>query len=264
MVQSIKSRNGKRGIYMTYKSLTEKAKNGEKVILYHGSRGGIDGVIEPVSRARCDFGKGFYMGTNSEQARGLVIEDATPVFYTVEMDFSKIPPQNILILEGQEWLYTVLAFRKKAEEFSALQLAQDYIDKANKYDIIIGAIADDRMNDAVNEFSNYALTDKGFAACLTAIDFGYQVVAKTKCACEAINIVSSRDIFGKEADDIRKYTREKRQEAFGIVTEMKKKYQRDGNYLNEIIEKEKEKNQLVISNEANQNEKDDYDDYLFR
>lgn len=39
---------------------------------------------------------------------------------------------------------------------------------------VIGAIADDRMNDAVREFSDYALTDKGLAACLTVIDYEYQ------------------------------------------------------------------------------------------
>lgn len=34
----------------------------EKLILYHGSRGGIVGKIEPKNRLRCDFGAGLYMG----------------------------------------------------------------------------------------------------------------------------------------------------------------------------------------------------------
>ena len=38
-------------------------------ILFHGSRGGIDGNIKPISRVRCDFGKGFYMGEDSNQAK---------------------------------------------------------------------------------------------------------------------------------------------------------------------------------------------------
>ena len=46
--------------------------------------------IKRVSRVRCDFGRGFYMGTNPEQAKGLVVEDDTPVFYTLEVDFSKV------------------------------------------------------------------------------------------------------------------------------------------------------------------------------
>ena len=34
-----------------------------RIILYHGSKSGIIGAIEPKSRKQCDFGKGFYMGT---------------------------------------------------------------------------------------------------------------------------------------------------------------------------------------------------------
>ena len=41
----------------------------EDLILYHGSRGGLQGPIAPISRVRCDFGKGFYMGTNEIQAK---------------------------------------------------------------------------------------------------------------------------------------------------------------------------------------------------
>ena len=35
----------------------------DKMILYHGSKSGIQGKIKPASRDRCDFGTGFYMGT---------------------------------------------------------------------------------------------------------------------------------------------------------------------------------------------------------
>ena len=40
-----------------------KETNGN-ITLYHGSKSGIRGVIAPASRERCDFGKGFYMGTD--------------------------------------------------------------------------------------------------------------------------------------------------------------------------------------------------------
>ena len=35
--------------------------------LFHGLKSGIEGKIRPVSRELCDFGKGFYMGTEQEQ-----------------------------------------------------------------------------------------------------------------------------------------------------------------------------------------------------
>jgi hypothetical protein len=36
----------------------------ERITLYHGSKSGIHGAIMPASRRYCDFGKGFYMGTD--------------------------------------------------------------------------------------------------------------------------------------------------------------------------------------------------------
>lgn len=63
----------------------------KEIILYHGSRGGIEGNIVPISRIRCDFGKGFYMGTNPMQAKGIVVDDSVPVFYELKLNLSAIP-----------------------------------------------------------------------------------------------------------------------------------------------------------------------------
>lgn len=219
------------------------------VILYHGSRGGLDGDIQPLSRARCDFGKGFYMGDSPEQAKSLVIEDAAPVFYTLKFKLSEIPEEKILHLQEQDWIYTVLANRKKCPEFNELKLAKDIIKKMGEYDVIVGPIADDRMNEAMQRFSDYGLTDKGLSACLKAVDYGMQYVAKSEFACSKIEIISERSIFGKEADDIRKFTEKKRMESRDIVKKATAQYQRQGEYLNEIIQKELLKEMEVISYE---------------
>ena len=222
-------------------SLMKRIEKNGKITLYHGSRGGIKGNIEPKSRLRCDFGSGFYMGTNPEQTKGLVVEDASPVFYTLEVDFSIIPKDKILFLDGTDWLYTIMAFREKSKEFSELKMAKEYINTVQKYDFVIGNIADDRMNEAIKAFTEYSLTDQGLEACLASIDYGIQILARTEEACKTISIVSERDIFGKEADDIRRFTQEKRAESRNIITEIKKQYQRKGYFLNEILETERER-----------------------
>ena len=43
-----------------------------RVLLYHGSKSGIEGEIAPLSRKQCDFGKGFYMGTEHAHALTLI------------------------------------------------------------------------------------------------------------------------------------------------------------------------------------------------
>ena len=40
--------------------------------LFHGSKNGLNDKIQPISRSLCDFGKGFYMGTEQEQPLTLI------------------------------------------------------------------------------------------------------------------------------------------------------------------------------------------------
>ena len=46
-----------------------KVENAATLRLFHGSRAGIAGRIAPSSRAECDFGKGFYLGTESSHEK---------------------------------------------------------------------------------------------------------------------------------------------------------------------------------------------------
>lgn len=145
----------------------------EDIILFHGSRGGIDGDISPISRARCDFGQGFYMGKDAKQAKSLIVDDPSPYFYTLRLKLSEIPEDRILNLSNnKDWLYTILANRKRIPEFNELDIAKEYLDKCKKYDIIIGPIADDKMTDAMQRFASYGLTDKGLIECLQSIKYG--------------------------------------------------------------------------------------------
>lgn len=213
----------------------------DDIFVYHGSRNGLQGTIQPISRPRCDFGCGFYMGDSDKQAKGLISEADVPTLYKLKLRLAEIPENRILILDGREWLYTVLANRKKTEEFNRLDIAKQALRRLEQYDLIIGAIADDRMNEAMNRFSEYALTDQGLLACLRSVNYGNQYVAKTEFACSKIEIIDEKKLRGKELDDVRQYTQKKRKEGRDIVIEMARKYQRNGLYLNEIIQKEKQK-----------------------
>ncbi len=218
---------------MRFKDIISK----DEIILYHGSRGGLKGTIHPASRERCDFGKGFYMGSNPEQAKGLVVEDSAPKIYTLKVNTTGLSEENVLFLDGLDWVYTILAYREKSADFNKLPLAKECKEKCESFDFIVGCIADDRMNEAMRRFIDNGLTDKGLLACLESIDYGFQIVAKTQDACNRIEVLSERDIFGKEADDIKNYVIEKRLESRNIVSEMARRHIRDGLYLTELIEK---------------------------
>jgi len=209
----------------------------EDKILYHGSKGGLDGPIMPISRLRCDFGRGFYMGTNPEQAKSLVANDSAPMAYTLKLHLSEIPEEKICHLTDMAWCYVVLAHRKKVDAFTETKLARQIIEKVSTYDVVYGPIADDRMNEALRRFEEGVMTDRGLLACIRSVDYGVQYVAKTRYACEKIEILSERDIDFPEAEELKEYAEMKRRESRNVVHEMTIKYRRDGCYLDEIIKK---------------------------
>ena len=73
----------------------------ERVTLYHGSKSGIRGAIAPMSRERCDFGKGFYMGTDRTQPLTLICNYPNAKIYTLCVDLSGLKILEIEI--GLDW-----------------------------------------------------------------------------------------------------------------------------------------------------------------
>ena len=63
-------------------------KETEIVTLYQGSKASILSEIAPISRERCDFGKGFYMGTDRTQPLTLICNYPKAKLYTVSLDLS--------------------------------------------------------------------------------------------------------------------------------------------------------------------------------
>ena len=76
------------------------------------------------------------MGESEEQAKGLIVEDSSPVLYTLKLKLSEIPDNRILRLQEKDWIYAVLANRRRIEEFNKLYIANYWINELNKYDVV--------------------------------------------------------------------------------------------------------------------------------
>ena len=215
----------------------------EDIILYHGSKGGIDGKIAPSSRVRCDFGRGFYMGTDASQAKSLVSGDDMPYFYKLKFRLSEIPEERILYLDGKDWLYTVLACRRADNEYMELDIAKQALNNIRNYDLVIGSIADDKMREAMSAFIDNALTDEGLFHCLTFVNYGLQIVAKTEFACSKIEILEEKMLKGQELQNAIDYSSRKLAECRQVVNNAKRKFNDKGRTFYSIINDEKEKNE---------------------
>lgn len=213
----------------------------ENITLYHGSRNGITGTIQPISRPECDFGKGFYMGTKEFQAKTLVYNQKNPMLYTVNLHLENITENRILTLSGMDWAFYVLYNRNRLESIKHTDFYKKIAQMDKNKDIIIGPIADDNLYMTMQAFIDEEITDKALLECIRCIDYGIQYVAKTKEACQQIQIMSKEPLDTIEYKEYQRFNNKRRQEGKQKVKEIRRQYRRQGKYLDQILEEEQNK-----------------------
>ena len=207
-----------------------------KLVLYHGSKKGIVGDIAPISRDECDFGSGFYMGTNTLQPLTLVCNEDKPKFYTVELDMTGLKVLTVEI--GMDWAMLIAYYRKEMESAKGTPIYEKYAHMADDYDVIIGYIANDRMYTELSRFFNRTLTDVALINCLSALDLGKQYVAISEKACKQIKILKEEPLSGLELSLLKDMSAERRKEGIALAEEIEVKYRREGKFFDEILKGE--------------------------
>lgn len=207
-----------------------------KLVLYHGSKKGIVGDIAPISRDECDFGSGFYMGTNTLQPLTLVCNEDKPKFYTVELDMTGLKVLTVEI--GMDWAMLIAYYRKEMESAKGTAIYEKYAHMADGYDVIIGYIANDRMYTELSRFFNKTLTDVALINCLSALDLGKQYVAISEKACKQIKILKEETLSGLELSLLKDMSAERRKAGIALAEEIEVKYRREGKFFDEILKGE--------------------------
>lgn len=209
---------------------TNKVSSG--LILYHASRKGLTGRIDPKSRAKCDFGRGFYTGTDPIQPLTLICNEENPVFYQVNLDLTGL---NILDIEvGLEWAMQIAYFRGYMDDAKDSKLYQKYSHMTDEYDVIVGYIANDRMYQVLTDFFELRITDTALIS-LSALKLGKQYVAITEKACNQIKIISEHKLTHFELLVLKDKSEVRRKEGMALAEEMVIKHRRDGRYFDEIM-----------------------------
>ena len=204
-----------------------------KLVLYHGSKKGIDGDIAPISRGECDFGKGFYMGTTMLQPLTLVCNEDKPKFYAVELDTTDLKVLTVDI--SMDWAMLIAYYRKEMESAKGTPVYEKYAHMADGYDLIIGYIANDRMYTELSRFFNRTLTDVALINCLSALDLGKQYVAISEKACKQIKVLKEYPLSQLELALLKDMSAERRKEGIALAEEIEIKYRREGKYFDEIL-----------------------------
>lgn len=202
-------------------------------VLYHASRFGISGNIQPISRIRCDFGKGFYMGTDPIQPLTLVCNEKNPVFYT--LDFNT---ENLSVLDvemGIDWAMLIAYYRGYMDDKTGSVVYEKYAHMADGCDVIVGYIANDRMYQVLTDFFERRITDTALIGSLSALKLGRQYVAITQKACDQIRIIKERPLQKLDLMILKDRSKIRRREGIELADRIVTEHRRDGRYFDEIV-----------------------------
>jgi len=213
--------------------IPEHKKESDKVVLYHGSKSGIDGIIRPISRSNCDFGKGFYMGTQAHQPLTLICHFERPILYIMEFDLTGLDVLHVPV--GIEWAMLVAYSRGKLKECEGSALYERYSRMLDGPDAVVGSIADDRMFFVLNRFFNGDITDKGLVESLSVLNLGEQYVALSEKACGNIHVIRKIEISEFERLCLADISERNRKEGIEAANDICRRYRREGRFFDEIL-----------------------------
>lgn len=207
--------------------------NYKTITLYHGSKSGIKGTIAPISRGKCDFGQGFYMGTDRMQPLTLICNYENAKLYTLKVNLSEL---NILDIEiGLDWALLVAYNRGKMESIKGTPIYNHFKMIADDYDMIVGYIANDRMFMVLDRFFQGDITDVALINSLSALKLGKQYVALTQKACSQIKIIEETALILEDRESLKIESEKNRKHGIALADEICKRYRRDGKFFDEIL-----------------------------
>jgi hypothetical protein len=158
--------------------------------VYHGSLNQVKNPTIEKGRTSTDFGKGFYTTTNFEQAKRWALNkwkmassEAKAIVNTYEVDDNLLnnARYNIKIFEipDEEWLTFVVNCRKSMP---------------HTYDIVFGAVANDRIYTTITLYESQILTAEETVARLKVNDYYNQISLHTNMAIGELTFIQSEEV----------------------------------------------------------------------
>ena len=217
---------------------SEIAMDEGKVVLYHGSKSGIEGKIEPKSRKQCDFGVGFYMGTEPGQPLTLVCDYEESKFYIVSVNVTDL--ESFEVNPDLDWAMLVAYNRGKMEKIKNSHIYNKYKAMMEGKDLLVGSIANDRMFYVIDNFFIGNITDVALVNSLSALQLGKQYVAVSQKGCDAVTVETEVHLSYFEHLVMKKVADDNRARGISLANDICKNHRRDGKFFDEILDEAKE------------------------
>lgn len=206
----------------------------EHKLLIHGAKVSIDGRIS-VSRSRTnnDFGQGFYVGENYEQAISFVAGFKDSSVYFFDFDDSNLRSKEYKV--NRDWMLTIAYYRGSLEAYKDHPLIKRLVSESRDCDYIIAPIADNRMFRIINSFIDGEITDEQCKHCLAATNLGNQYVLISERAADQLKMLERCYIPSNERDYYMNLRTDDVRLGDDKVKLARIKYRGKGHYIDEIL-----------------------------
>lgn len=222
----IRLNNSKAELYIENKKQNE-------VILYHGSKYGINNLEFNGSRADCDFGKGLYLTPSLNSAISFVNASSDSSIYAFKINLT-----DLKVYEFEcdlDWMLLISLYRGKIETYKNHKLIKNILNKITSSDILIGPIADNKMFEVMSKFSNGEITTLEALHSLSASRLGKQVVIKSEKALKELKFLNRFYLCEKEKELSLNDAKEQEALIQSKLDFAKREFRGQGQYIDEVF-----------------------------
>lgn len=166
--------------------------------LYHGSNKIIDKPKHNGSREKTDFGKGFYLTPNENQARRWSIKGTENIVNCYELNLEELQVYEFKL--DLEWLLFIIYNRKIGDfDFNILEEQFSFL---KEKDLLIGPTADDRMFNTLEEFFDGDISLEKTLNILNCMDLSKQYLIKSQLGVERLTYIESYSLQGEAFENV--------------------------------------------------------------
>ena len=203
-------------------------------LLFHGARNVIELPLDlKYSKENNDFGRGFYLGENFEQASTYISNTSSKYVYSFSLNINKLKVEKFNV--NTEWMLAIAYYRGWLQNYNQNVLITNIIKKVENADIIIAPIADNRMFDLISEFVDGAITNEQCKHTLAATNLGNQYVIKSKKALEKLDFIKLFFLSSKEKEMYKNKRLENNNINLNKVKVARIEYRGKGQYIDELL-----------------------------
>lgn len=180
-------------------------------VYYHGSYCEIQKPDLKKSRERVDFGIGFYLTEDVHVADKWAATKSEAIRNVYQLNFEGL--QVYQFSDDEEWFDYVVANR----------MGDTVPAKFLDYDVIIGKIADDKLFNAIDDYTSGTINKENAMKIIASMDYGLQIVLKTERAINQLKFIESKLLYGFELTNLKQQVIEDRNKGSQLYYNLKKR-----------------------------------------